>query len=63
MLRAIIIIALFEGTIIIYKAIWTPITGEQLFLKAEDRNEHDEHATNSEENVIGHMPHSLLPVS
>ena len=50
----------------IYKAIWTPITGEQLFLKAEDRNEHDEHAvavTNSEENVIGHMPRSLLPVS
>ncbi len=38
----------------IYKAIWTPIIGEQLFLKAEDRNEHDKHAvavTNSEENA------------
>ena len=50
----------------VYKTIWTLIIGEQLFIEAEDGNEHDRHAvavTNAEGNVVGHMPRSLLPVS
>ena len=28
----------------IYKDIWTPYVGEQLFVQTEDKNEHDTHA-------------------
>ena len=44
----------------VYKAIWTPVIGEELSLRAEDNNEHDNHAVAvlKGRNVIGHVPRS-----
>ena len=33
-----------RAIIIIYKAIWMPVIGEELPAQAEDRNDHNEHA-------------------
>lgn len=48
----------------IYKDIWTPYVGEELFVQTEDENEHDEHAVAiiKDDCVVGHMPRSLLPI-
>ena len=45
----------------VYKAVWTPALREELIVKAEDGNAHDEHAMAvvKEGNVVGHMPRSL----
>ena len=48
----------------IYKVIWMPTLGEELQLMPEEDNIHDNHAVAvmKEGNVVGHMPHSLLPM-
>ena len=45
----------------IYKTIWTPTVGETLQLRAEDTNEHDEHAIAviKSGTTVGHVPHSM----
>ena len=45
----------------VYKAIWTPIVGENLSLQLEEENEHDNHAVvvMSDNTIVGHMPRSL----
>ena len=45
----------------VYKAVWIPALREELIVKAEDGNAHDEHAMAvvKEGNVVGHMPRSL----
>ena len=44
----------------IYKSVWTPFIGEELVVKAEDGNEHDEAehavAVMKEGCVVGHVP-------
>ena len=49
----------------VYKAIWTPALREELIVKVEDGNVHDEHAIALviEGNVVGHMPRSISRVS
>ncbi len=49
----------------VYKAVWTPALREELIVKAEDGNAHDEHAMAvvKEGNVVGHMPRSISRVS
>ena len=48
----------------IYKTIWTPTVGETLQLRAEDTNEHDEHAIAviKSGTTVGHVPHSMSRV-
>lgn len=45
----------------VYKAIWTPVIGEELSLRAEDNNEHDNHAVAvlKGRSVIGHVTRSI----
>ena len=45
----------------VYKAVWIPALREELIVKAEDGNAHDEHAMAvvKEGNVVSHMPRSL----
>ena len=49
----------------VYKAICTPALQEELIVKAEDGNIHDERAMAvvKEDNVVGHMPRSISRVS
>ena len=49
----------------VYKAVWIPALREELIVKAEDGNAHDEHAMAvvKEGNVVGHMPRSISRVS
>ena len=44
-----------------YKAVWTPVIGKELSLRAEDNNEHDNHAVAVVKggNVIGHILWSI----
>lgn len=48
----------------IYKVIWTPTVGEILQLRAEDDNEHDEHAVAvlKAGSTVGHVPYSMSRV-
>ena len=45
--------------------IWTPIMGKELFLEAQDNNEHDKHidAVMKDGCVIRHIPRSISQVS
>ena len=45
----------------VYKAIWTPIVGENLSLQLEEENEHDNHAVvgMSDNTIVGQMLRSL----
>ena len=49
----------------IYKAIWTPVIGEELDVQTEDSNHHDQHAVAVVKDgvVIGHMPRLVAEVS
>ena len=49
----------------VYKAIWTPVIGEELEVRTEDDNEHDQHAVAVVKDgvVIGHMPRLAAEVS
>ena len=49
----------------IYKAIWTPVIGEELPAQAEDRNDHDEHAVavTKGDCIVGHVPRTISRVS
>ena len=42
----------------VYKVIWTPVIGEELEVRTEDDNDHDQHAVAVVKDgvVIGHMP-------
>ena len=48
----------------VYKVIWTPVIGEELEVRTEDDNDHDQHAVAVVKDgvVIGHMPR-LAPLS
>ena len=45
----------------VYKAVWIPVIGEELLLRAEDNNEHDNHAVAviKGSNVICHILWSI----
>ncbi len=49
----------------IYKSSWTPVLGEELLLKREEGNQHDEYAVAVLRNgaVVGHMPRCISRVS
>ena len=49
----------------IYKASWTPNIGEELSVKREDDNQHDNHAVAVMKNgkIVGHVPRSISRVS
>ena len=49
----------------IYKVVWTPVIGELLPLRAEDNNEHDNHAVAVVKGdcVVGHIPRSISRVA
>ena len=49
----------------VYKAIWTPVIGEELEVRTEDDNDHDQHAVAVVKDgvVIGHMPRLAAEVS
>ena len=50
----------------VYKAVWTPVIGEELLLEAEDDNVHDKYAVcvvrSSDSCVVGHVPRSCSRV-
>ena len=45
----------------VYKAVWTPVIGEELAVKPEVDNEHDDHAIVVMKlgDVVGHVPRSI----
>ena len=45
----------------IYKAIWTPVIGEELTVIPEEANDHDPHAIAvlKDEVIVGHVPREL----
>ena len=45
----------------VYKDIWTPYVGEELFLEQEQGNQHDFYATTVKKNgvVVGRVPREL----
>ena len=47
----------------IYKAVWTPVIGEELHTKLEKDNEHDEHtvAVILDGGTVGHLPRTISP--
>ena len=49
----------------VYKVIWTPVIGEELEVRTEDDNDHDQHAVAVVKDgvVIGHMPRLAAEVS
>ena len=49
----------------VYKAVWTPVIGELLSLRAEDNNEHDDHAVAVVKggDVVGHVPWAISRVA
>ena len=49
----------------VYKAIWTPVIGEELEVKTEEDNNHDQHAVAVVKDglVIGHMPRLVAELS
>lgn len=49
----------------LYKTVWTPVIGELLPLRAEDDNEHDDHAVAVVKagDVVGHVPRAISTVA
>ena len=49
----------------VYKVVWTPVIGELLPLRAEENNEHDNHAVAVVKGdcVVGHVPQSISRVA
>lgn len=49
----------------VYKSVWTPVIGEELYLEPEESNEHDEYAVavRKDGETIGHVPRSFSRIS
>ena len=45
----------------VYKSVWHPVLGEQLYLERENSNRHDRHAVSvmKDGTIIGHVPREL----
>ena len=45
----------------IYKSVWTPVIGKELYLEPEESNEHDKYAmaVRKDGEIVGHVPYSL----
>ena len=49
----------------VYKSVWTPVTGEELYLGPEELNEHNKYAVAVRKNgeIVGHVPRSFSRIS
>ena len=45
----------------VYKFVWTPVIGEELYLEPKESSEHDEYAVvvRKAGEIVGHVPHSF----
>ena len=43
----------------VYKSVWTPVIGKELYLEPEESNEHDKNAmaVRKDGKIVGHVPH------